>query len=181
MSEGELLQIEKARRLDITEEVYYDIIRQKTATLIAACCSLGAASVKPDSGDVENMRRFGELIGMAFQIKDDLFDYGEEKIGKPTGIDIKEQKMTLPLIYALNHSDKKEKAWIINSVKNHNKDKKRVKEVIAFVKDKGGLEYASSQMILFQQEALKILDEYPESRYKESLELMVNYVIERKK
>ena len=163
MSEGELLQIEKARRLDITEEVYYDIIRQKTATLIAACCSLGAASVKPDSGDVENMRRFGELIGMAFQIKDDLFDYGEEKIGKPTGIDIKEQKMTLPLIYALNHSDKKEKAWIINSVKNHNKDKKRVKEVIAFVKDKGGLEYASSQMILFQQEALKILDEYPES------------------
>ena len=181
MSEGELLQIEKARRLDITEEVYYDIIRQKTATLIAACCSLGAPSVKPDSGDVENMRRFGELIGMAFQIKDDLFDYGEEKIGKPTGIDIKEQKMTLPLIYALNHSDKKEKAWIINSVKNHNKDKKRVKEVIAFVKDKGGLEYASSQMILFQQEALKILDEYPESRYKESLELMVNYVIERKK
>ena len=181
MSEGELLQIEKARRLDITEEVYYEIIRQKTATLIAACCSLGAASVKPDSGDVENMRRFGELIGMAFQIKDDLFDYGEEKIGKPTGIDIKEQKMTLPLIYALNHSDKKEKAWIINSVKNHNKDKKRVKEVIAFVKDKGGLEYASSQMILFQQEALKILDEYPESRYKESLELMVNYVIERKK
>lgn len=181
MSEGELLQIEKARRLDITEEVYYDIIRQKTATLIAACCSLGAASVKPDSCDVENMRRFGELIGMAFQIKDDLFDYGEEKIGKPTGIDIKEQKMTLPLIYALNHSDKKEKAWIINSVKNHNKDKKRVKEVIAFVKDKGGLEYASSQMILFQQEALKILDEYPESRYKESLELMVNYVIERKK
>ena len=181
MSEGELLQIEKARRLDITEEVYYDIIRQKTATLIAACCSLGAASVKPDSGDVENMRRFGELIGMAFQIKDDLFDYGEEKIGKPTGIDIKEQKMTLPLIYALNHSDKKEKAWVINSVKNHNKDKKRVKEVIAFVKDKGGLEYASSQMILFQQEALKILDEYPESRYKESLELMVNYVIERKK
>lgn len=181
MSEGELLQIEKARRLDITEEVYYDIIRQKTATLIAACCSLGAASVKPDSGDVENMRRFGELIGMAFQIKDDLFDYGKEKIGKPTGIDIKEQKMTLPLIYALNHSDKKEKAWVINSVKNHNKDKKRVKEVIAFVKDKGGLEYASSQMILFQQEALKILDEYPESRYKESLELMVNYVIERKK
>ena len=181
MSEGELLQIEKARRLDITEEVYYDIIRQKTATLIAACCSLGAASVKPDSEDVESMRRFGELIGMAFQIKDDLFDYGEEKIGKPTGIDIKEQKMTLPLIYALNHSDKKEKAWVINSVKNHNKDKKRVKEVIAFVKGKGGLEYASSQMILFQQEALKILDEYPESRYKESLELMVNYVIERKK
>ena len=181
MSEGELLQIEKARRLDITEDVYYDIIRQKTATLIAACCSLGAASVKPDSEEVETMRRFGELIGMAFQIKDDLFDYGEEKIGKPTGIDIKEQKMTLPLIYALNNSDKKEKAWVINSVKNHNKDKKRVKEVIAFVKEKGGLEYATSQMIAFQEEALKILEEYPQSQYKDSLELMVNYVIERKK
>ena len=181
MSEGELLQIEKARRLDITEDVYYDIIRQKTATLIAACCSLGAASVKPDSEAVETMRRFGELIGMAFQIKDDLFDYGEEKIGKPTGIDIKEQKMTLPLIYALNNSDKKEKAWVINSVKNHNKDKKRVKEVIAFVKEKGGLEYATSQMIAFQEEALKILEEYPQSQYKDSLELMVNYVIERKK
>ena len=181
MSEGELLQIEKARRLDITEDVYYDIIRQKTATLIAACCSLGAASVKPDSEAVETMRRFGELIGMAFQIKDDLFDYGEEKIGKPTGIDIKEQKMTLPLIYALNNSDKKEKGWVINSVKNHNKDKKRVKEVIAFVKEKGGLEYATSQMIAFQEEALKILEEYPQSQYKDSLELMVNYVIERKK
>ena len=181
MSEGELLQIEKARRLDITEDVYYDIIRQKTATLIAACCSLGAASVKPDSEAVETMRRFGELIGMAFQIKDDLFDYGEEKIGKPTGIDIKEQKMTLPLIYALNNADKKEKAWVINSVKNHNKDKKRVKEVIAFVKEKGGLDYSTSQMIAFQEEALKILDEYPQSQYKDSLELMVNYVIERKK
>ncbi|MCL6219894.1 polyprenyl synthetase family protein [Zunongwangia pacifica] len=181
MSEGELLQIEKARRLDITEEVYYDIIRQKTATLIAACCSLGAASVKPDSEEIESMRRFGELIGMAFQIKDDLFDYGDEKIGKPTGIDIKEQKMTLPLIYALNNSDKKEKAWVINSVKNHNKDKKRVKEVIAFVKEKGGLEYATSKMIAFQNEALKILENYPQSQYKDSLELMVNYVIERKK
>ena len=124
MSEGELLQIEKARQLDITEAVYYDIIRQKTATLIAACCSLGAASVKPNSEHVDSMRKFGELIGMAFQIKDDLFDYGEAKIGKPTGIDIKEQKMTLPLIYALNHSSKKEKSWLINSVKNHNEDKK---------------------------------------------------------
>ncbi|WBL24988.1 polyprenyl synthetase family protein [Zunongwangia sp. HGR-M22] len=181
MSEGELLQIEKARRLDITEEVYYEIIRQKTATLIAACCSLGAASVKPDSEDVEEMRRFGELIGMAFQIKDDLFDYGDDKIGKPTGIDIKEQKMTLPLIYALNNSDKKEKAWVINSIKNHNKDKKRVKEVIAFVKKKGGLDYATKRMEAFQEEALKILKNYPQSQFKDSLELMVNYVIERKK
>lgn len=181
MSEGELLQIEKARQLDITEDVYYEIIRQKTATLIAACCSLGAASVKPNSDDVEKMRKFGELIGMAFQIKDDLFDYGETQIGKPTGIDIKEQKMTLPLIYALNNSTKKEKSWLISSVKNHNKDKKRIKEVIAFVIDKGGLDYAESKMIDFQKEALDLISNYPESQFKDSLILMVNYVIERKK
>lgn len=181
MSEGELLQIEKARRLDITEEVYYEIIRQKTATLIAACCSLGAASVKPESEEVEKMRHFGELIGMAFQIKDDLFDYGQEKIGKPTGIDIKEQKMTLPLIYVLNQVSAKEKAWLVNSVKNHNKDRKRVNEVISFVKAHGGLDYAVSKMKAFQKEALALLDEYPKSPYKDSLILMVNYVIERKK
>ncbi len=181
MSEGELLQIEKARKLDITEDVYYEIIRQKTATLIAACCSLGAASVKPDSQHVESMRMFGELIGMAFQIKDDLFDYTEDQIGKPTGIDIKEQKMTLPLIYALNQADKQDKKWLINSIKNHNKDKKRVKEVIAFVKDSGGLDYAITKMTEFQDEALQILQAYPESKYKDSLKLMVNYVIERKK
>lgn len=181
MSEGELLQIEKARQLDITEAVYYDIIRQKTATLIAACCSLGAASVKPNSDDIETMRKFGELIGMAFQIKDDLFDYGEEAIGKPTGIDIKEQKMTLPLIHVLNTCSKKEKSWLINSIKNHNKDKKRVKEVIAFVKDHNGLDYAISKMKEFQAEALHILETYPESIYKTSLQLMVNYVIDRKK
>jgi octaprenyl-diphosphate synthase len=181
MSEGELLQIEKARRLDITEDIYYEIIRQKTATLIAACCSLGAASVKPGSAEVEKMRRFGELIGMAFQIKDDLFDYGNERIGKPTGIDIKEQKMTLPLIYVLNHVSKKDKAWLINSVKNHNKDKKRVNEVISFVKQQGGLDYAVQRMKEFQKEALALLEEYPDSEYKDSLILMVNYVIERKK
>ena len=181
MSEGELLQIEKARRLDITEDVYYEIIRQKTATLIAACCSLGAASVKPNSAEVEKMRYFGELIGMAFQIKDDLFDYGNERIGKPTGIDIKEQKMTLPLIHVLNKVSDKEKAWVINSVKNHNKDSKRVREVINFVKDKGGLDYAVIRMKEFQQQALEILSSFPESPYKESLILMVNYVIERKK
>lgn len=181
MSEGELLQIEKARRLDITEEVYYDIIRQKTATLIAACCSLGACSVKPESEEVEVFRKFGELCGMAFQIKDDLFDYGEEEIGKPTGIDIKEQKMTLPLIYALNHCSKKEKSWVINSIKNHNKDKKRVKEVINFVKEKGGLDYAVQKMLEYKDEALAILKAYPESEYKAALELMVNYVVDRKK
>ncbi|WP_282136507.1 polyprenyl synthetase family protein [Seonamhaeicola maritimus] len=181
MSEGELLQIEKARKLDITEDVYYEIIRQKTATLIAACCSLGAASVKPDSQDVEKMRKFGELIGMAFQIKDDLFDYGDKQIGKPTGIDIKEQKMTLPLIHVLNNASNKDKKWLINSIKNHNKDAKRVKEIIAFVKDNGGLLYAITKMKSFQKEALTILKDYPDSDYKNSLELMVNYVIDRKK
>ncbi|WP_121964333.1 polyprenyl synthetase family protein [Myroides sp. N17-2] len=182
MSEGELLQIEKARRLDITEEVYYEIIRQKTATLIAACCALGAASVQPDDAElIEKMRKFGELIGMAFQIKDDLFDYTDGPIGKPTGIDIKEQKMTLPLIYTLNNCEPKEKKWLINSVKNHNEDKRRVKEVIEFVKQKGGLEYATTKMVEYQQEALNILREFPESIYRESLFTMVNYVIERKK
>ncbi|GAA4799154.1 polyprenyl synthetase family protein [Litoribaculum gwangyangense] len=181
MSEGELLQIEKARKLDITEAVYYEIIRQKTATLIAACCSLGAASVKPESQHVEIMRKFGELIGMAFQIKDDLFDYTDDQIGKPTGIDIKEQKMTLPLIYVLNQASKNDKSWLINSIKNHNKDSKRVKEVIAYVKNHGGLEYAIKKMKEFQEEAIEILKTYPESDFKKSLILMVNYVIDRKK
>ena len=181
MSEGELLQIEKARRLDITEEVYYNIIRQKTATLIAACCSMGACSVKPESGEVEIFRKFGEYCGMAFQIKDDLFDYGEQKIGKPTGIDIKEQKMTLPLIHVLNICSKSEKKWLINSVKNHNRDKKRVKEVIEFVKDKGGLTYAETKMHEFKKQALNLLATYPQSSYRDSLELMVNYVVDRKK
>jgi octaprenyl-diphosphate synthase len=181
MSEGELLQIEKARRLDIDESVYYEIIRQKTATLIAACCALGAKSVSDDETQVETMRKFGELIGMAFQIKDDLFDYSDDSIGKPTGIDIKEQKMTLPLIYALNNCTPKEKSWCINSIKNHNKDKKRVKEVIQFVKDKNGLSYAEEKMVQFQQEALALIQNFPNSEYKDSLTLMVNYVIERKK
>ncbi len=178
--EGELLQIEKARKLDITEEVYYDIIRQKTATLIAACCSLGAASVKPNTDDVETMRKFGELIGMAFQIKDDLFDYSDDEIGKPTGIDIKEQKMTLPLIHVLNNTSSADRKWLINSIKNHNKDKKRVKEVIAFVKENKGLEYAESKMRSFKDDALLLLAKYPKSKYKDSLEMMVNYVIDRK-
>lgn len=181
MSEGELLQIEKARRLDITEEVYYDIIRQKTATLIAACCALGACSVKPDSSDVETFRKFGEFCGMAFQIKDDLFDYGAEQIGKPTGIDIKEQKMTLPLIHVLNNCSDAEKKWLINSVKNHNKNRKRVKEVITFVKERGGLAYAVSKMLVFKEQALQLLEAYPPSSYRSALELMVNYVVERKK
>ena len=181
MSEGELLQIEKARRLDIVEEVYYEIIRQKTATLIAACCAMGACSVQPEQPElIEKMRLFGEYIGMAFQIKDDLFDYTEDAIGKPTGIEIKEQKMTLPLIYVLNTCTEKEKQWLINSVKKYNKDKKRVKEVIAFVKTHNGLEYATAKMKEFQQKELNILNDFPASPYKEALTIMVNYVIDRK-
>ncbi|MFL0121183.1 polyprenyl synthetase family protein [Tenacibaculum maritimum] len=180
MSEGELLQIEKARKLDITEEVYFEIIRQKTATLIAACCGIGAASVGASDETVQQMRKFGEYIGIAFQIKDDLFDYTEDKIGKPTGIDIKEQKMTLPLIYTLNTCLAKEKAWLINSVKKHNKDKRRVKEVIAFVKKNGGLEYTVQKMHDYKNKALAILENYPESTYKKSLQQMIDYVVERK-
>ena len=180
MSEGELLQIEKARKLDITEEVYFEIIRQKTATLIAACCGIGAASVGSNQETIQQMRMFGQYIGMAFQIKDDLFDYSEEKIGKPTGIDIKEQKMTLPLIYTLNHCSPKEKSWIINSVKKYNKDKNRVKEVIAFVKKSGGIEYTIEKMHDYKNKALAILNDYPDSDYKASLVKMIDYVVERK-
>ncbi|MCI2228814.1 polyprenyl synthetase family protein [Polaribacter sp. MSW13] len=180
MSEGELLQIEKARKLDITEDVYFDIIRQKTATLIAACCGIGAASVGANQETIQQMRKFGEYIGIAFQIKDDLFDYSDEKIGKPTGIDIKEQKMTLPLIYTLNNCSSKEKAWLINSIKKHNKDKKRVKEVIAFVKQNGGIEYTTIKMNDYKTKAIAILENYPKSAYKNSLLQMINYVVERK-
>jgi octaprenyl-diphosphate synthase len=181
MSEGELLQIEKARRLDITEAIYFEIIRKKTATLIASCCALGAQSVINDEVQVKRMQQFGELIGMAFQIKDDLFDYTDDAIGKPTGIDIKEQKMTLPLIYVLNTCSDQEKRWLVNSIKNHNKDKKRVKEVINFVKNNNGLIYAEQKMLQFQKEALQLLNHYPDSPYKQALSLMVNYVIDRKK
>jgi len=180
MSEGELLQIEKARKLDITEDVYFEIIRQKTATLIAACCGIGAASVGANNETVQQMRKFGQYIGIAFQIKDDLFDYTEDKIGKPTGIDIKEQKMTLPLIYTLNNCTPKERKWLIQSVKKHNKNKKRVKEVIAFVKNNGGLEYTTQKMLDYKNKALAILANYPESEYKSSLLKMIDYVVERK-
>ena len=180
MSEGELLQIEKARKLDITEDIYFDIIRQKTATLIAACCGIGAASVGANNDTVQQMRKFGEYIGIAFQIKDDLFDYTDDKIGKPTGIDIKEQKMTLPLIYTLNTCSKKEKSWLINSIKKHNKDKKRVKEVITFVKENGGIEYTTIKMNDYKNKALAILENYPESEYKSSLLTMIDYVVKRK-
>ncbi|OOG69606.1 polyprenyl synthetase family protein [Algoriphagus sp. A40] len=181
MSEGELLQSYKARKLDVDEEVYYEIIRQKTASLIASCCSVGASSVGSKNGDIEKMRLFGEKVGMAFQIKDDLFDFGDDEIGKPVGIDIKEKKMTLPLIYALRHTDWLTKKKIIYLIRNRSEDKKAVNEVIDFVKKSGGLDYAKEKMDGFYLEALAILKEFPDSVYKTSLSDLVSYTIERKK
>ena len=181
MSEGELLQIEKARNLDITEQVYYDVIRQKTASLIASCCAIGASSVGSDQVTVEKMRLFGEKVGMAFQIKDDLFDYGTEEIGKPVGIDIKERKMTLPLIYALNKAGWLEKRRITYIVRNQSHKTKKVQEVIEFVKASGGLEYATEVMERYYREAMDLLADFPESRYKKSLQQLVQYTIERTK
>jgi octaprenyl-diphosphate synthase len=182
MSEGELLQIEKARKLDITEKVYFDIIRQKTATLIAACCASGANSVGQNKEIVEKMRLFGEKAGIAFQIKDDLFDYMQNPlIGKPTGIDIREQKMTLPLIYTLNSVGKELKNQIINTIKNDHKDDKKVAEVIAVVKENGGLEYAKKIMNDYHKSALDILNTFEDNQAKESLILLLNYVVNRKK
>ena len=179
MSEGELLQIEKARNLDINEEIYYEVIRKKTATLIASCCALGACSVDASQNDIKKMTYFGEKIGMVFQIKDDLFDYGQQRIGKPTGIDIRERKMTLPLIYAMKQASPLERRWLKRNFKKNNKNKKTVKEVIAFVKSKGGLEYSISKMHEFQQEAISILDSFPASESKDSLKKLVSYVIDR--
>lgn len=179
MSEGELLQIEKSRRLDINEEVYYEIIRQKTASLIASCCAVGASSSGADEAMVEKMRAFGEKIGMAFQIKDDLFDYGELEIGKPLGIDIKEKKMTLPLIYALSKSAWLEKRKIIRIVKNEGDNPRKVKEVIAYVKQSGGIEYAIAKMNDYHREAMDILQSFPESAYRNSLKDLVQFTIDR--
>lgn len=179
MSEGELLQMEKSRQLDITEDLYFEIIRQKTASLIASCCAVGASSVGALAEVVETMRLFGEKIGMAFQIKDDLFDYGADEIGKPVGIDIKEKKMTLPLIYALSKTAWLEKRRIIRIVKNESENPKKVKEVIAFVKASGGIEYAQEKMNTYYKEALSLLDALPESNYKTSLRQLVQFTIER--
>lgn len=182
MSEGELLQIEKARKLNITEELYYDIIRQKTASLVAACCACGATSAKQNEETIERLKKFGELVGMAFQVKDDIFDFGSgDKIGKPTGIDIKERKMTLPLIYTLNKVTKSEKRKIINIVKNHNEDPKKVQEVIQAVWQSGGVKYASQKMHEFKNQALEILHTFPDSPARKSLEGLVNYTVNREK
>ncbi len=181
MSEGELLQMAKARNLDITEEVYYQIIKQKTASLIASCCAVGAATAGQDKETIEKMRSFGEKIGMAFQIKDDLFDYGTSEIGKPLGIDIKEKKMTLPLIYALQKASWLDKKRIIYIVKNQGNKRNKVDEVISFVKNSGGLEYATEKMNAYHQEALAILADFPDSVYKQALTDLVEFTISRKK
>jgi len=182
MSEGELLQIEKARTLDITEDIYFNIIRQKTATLIAACCASGASSVGQNKKIVQKMRLFGEKAGIAFQIKDDLFDYTQSLlIGKPTAIDIREQKMTLPLIYTLNVVNPSIKKHIINIVKNHYRNDKKVAEVIKIVKEHGGLEYAKKIMHEYHKEAINILNDFEQNEANNSLQLLLDYVVNRKK
>ncbi len=181
MSEGELLQIEKARRLDIKEEIYYDIIRQKTASLIAAACSAGAASTTNDETIIERMRLLGEKIGIAFQIRDDLFDFGVDDVGKPLGIDIKEKKMTLPLIYALNQTDNRQRRKIITSIKRDSENAEKVKEIIQFVRESGGLEYATKAMHEYRSAAFEILHSFPESPARKALEELVTFVTDRKK
>ncbi|MFN8155638.1 MAG: polyprenyl synthetase family protein [Bacteroidia bacterium] len=180
MSEGELLQIEKARKLDITEEVYYEIITAKTASLIASCCATGAASVGADAEMIKRMHDFGEAVGIAFQIKDDLFDYEQtEQTGKPRGIDIKEHKMTLPLIYALQQADKTGKRFMMATVKSYSEDKERVEKVIRMVMELGGLDYARRQMQAYQTKAFGLLEGLPESPYKTSLVNLVRFTTER--
>lgn len=181
MIEGELLQSQKARKLDIDEAIYYDIIRQKTASLIAAACSAGTASTTKDKATVEQMRLFGEKIGIAFQIRDDLFDFGTDDVGKPLGIDIKEKKMTLPLIYALNHASTSDKRKILRIIKKDNENKEKVQEVIRFVNQSGGIEYAKEAMLKYRSEAFDILLSLPESPARNALQQLVLFVTDRKK
>jgi len=180
MSEGELLQIEKARNLNLSEEIYYDIIRKKTASLIASCCAMGAASAGANDEQIEQMRLFGECIGIAFQIKDDLLDYGDDDIGKPTGIDLKEKKLTLPIIYTINHADKTTRNFIINSIKNHNTEKKRVAEVIKYVNEHDGINYTRKAMIEYKEKALAILALQSNREIADKLAMLVEYIIDRK-
>lgn len=181
LSEGELLQMEKVRRMDISEDVYYEVIRKKTASLIASCCAAGATSAGATDEMVALMHNFGEKIGIAFQIKDDLFDFGVDDVGKPKGIDIKEKKVTLPLIYALNNAGKQEKKRIINLVKNHNDEAEKINAIIEFVQKSGGLAYAEEQMRKYQEEAFKILEQFPESEYRKGMADLVRFTTERKK
>jgi len=182
MSVGELLQIEKARRLDIDESIYFDIIRKKTATLIASCCASGASSAGSTEEIINAMKQIGEDIGIAFQIKDDLFDYaGNSSIGKPTGIDIKERKMTLPLIYTLSKSDKEQKRTIINIIKNNNTEPKKVQQVIDMVRAGEGIKYATEKMQFYRDKALKALEVFPESIYKTSFIDLVKFTVDRER
>jgi octaprenyl-diphosphate synthase len=180
MSEGELLQIEKARKLDITEDVYFDIIRKKTASLIAASCASGAASVTDDQSTIEKFYSFGEAIGIAFQIKDDLFDYGDADVGKPRAIDIQEKKMTLPLIYTLQHTNASIKNSLIRTVEKYNKDKKRIRELITIVYDTGGISYARQVMESYVQKAISLIEEIPANHATQSMKELIDYVIARK-
>ena len=181
MIEGELLQVEKVRKMDIAEPVYYEVIRQKTASLIASCCECGAASAGANDVTIEKMRLFGEKIGIAFQIKDDMFDFGTDDVGKPLGIDIKEKKITLPLIYSLNNSERSVRNKIINLVKNHNDDPKKIAAIISFVNETGGLQYAETQMKKYQDEAFNILNTFPAGEARTSLEQLVRFTTERNK
>ena len=182
MSEGELLQIEKTRKLNITEEVYFEIIRKKTAALISACCAAGASSSQTSSENISQMKIFGEKVGIAFQIKDDLFDYTQSPlIGKPTGLDIREKKMTLPLIYTLNQVNKKEKSFIINTIKNDSKNSKKVEQIINLVKENKGLEFAENKMNEYYSESIKILEKFDDNEAKDSLKKLVEFVVKRKK
>lgn len=180
MSEGELLQMEKARKLDIDEQVYFDIIRAKTASLLSSACAAGAYSTTADETVSEQFRLFGEKVGIAFQIKDDLFDYGQDNIGKPTGNDIKEKKMTLPLIYALQHAEPAIKRRMIYIVKNNSNDRAKVNEVIGYVQQYGGIDYARKKMNEYKDEALKLLYSYPDTAARQAMEELVKYVIDRK-
>jgi octaprenyl-diphosphate synthase len=179
MSEGELLQLEKSRNLNLKEEVYYEIIKGKTASLLAAACAAGAYTTFKDEAAVQDMKRFGELVGMAFQIKDDLFDYGTLDIGKPTGNDIKEKKLTLPLIYTLNNCDSATRKKLIYIVKNENTDKDKVRFILDQVVQSGGIQYATDKMHAFKDEALTILHRFPQSAAKDALEELVRYTTER--
>ena len=181
MIEGELLQVEKVRKMDIEEGVYYEVIRKKTASLIASCCECGAASAGADDLMIEKMRLFGEKIGIAFQIKDDMFDFGTDDVGKPLGIDIKEKKVTLPLIYSLNNSEPGIRKQMINLVKNHNDDPKKIRQIISFVNETGGLQYAETQMKKFQDEAFQILNTFPDNESRRGLEQLVRFTTERNK
>ncbi len=180
MSEGELLQLEKARSLNLKEEIYFEIIRNKTASLLAAACAAGTWTTCQDREIAEKMRKFGEKTGMAFQIKDDLFDYASENVGKPTGNDIKEKKLTLPLIHTLNEVDRETRRKIIYIVKNNNRDKVKVKWVIDQVYSAGGIDYATKKMNEYKQEALAILRQFPESPARQGLEELVVFVTDRK-